>query len=329
MGLFGNLFGQKPQYANADPSAPMDPSMMMPGGQPGGMLGQQAQQQLQQPMGDMVQQPAQKPGFFGSGGAWDTKVSPGLAHIAAVLRDDPSFLNNYNRNQADTAASQTDFQQKQLLQQAAAITARNNHQADRLFDNANQAPDEFSRTLAAANIDPKSPQGIALAAQRAEMLANHAPNLVGDPEHGYRWVSPPSMAPGQGAMPAASAMGQAPQTKTVGGHTYYNINGEWHDSMPGGPMPQASGGFPDPMNAPGHMTSGRRTVAGNAAVGGVPTSHHLSGDAADYVGASVDQLRQYFGNGARYLNEGNHVHVTLPGYGRVPFYGRNGTIGAR
>lgn len=61
------------------------------------------------------------------------------------------------------------------------------------------------------------------------------------------------------------------------------------------------------------VTSGRRGIAHNRAVGGSPTSHHLYGRAVDLVGAGRDLARAR--NHARdtgaveVLDEGDHTHL--------------------
>lgn len=85
--------------------------------------------------------------------------------------------------------------------------------------------------------------------------------------------------------------------------------------VPGGAGGNASGGF-RPVGIPGEqVTSTRRTPARNRAVGGVPNSFHLSGQARDSVPPSGMSMDAYYRRlkalnpTLQVINEGDHVHI--------------------
>ena len=81
----------------------------------------------------------------------------------------------------------------------------------------------------------------------------------------------------------------------------------------------------------GAMTSGRRTPEGNRAVGGVPDSAHLRGNAADYDGndlpALLAEARKLPGVRKAFIHDG-HVHTEGEGWS-APYYGKRGTKGLK
>jgi hypothetical protein len=97
------------------------------------------------------------------------------------------------------------------------------------------------------------------------------------------------------------------------------------------PEPVVKPGEPLFDGFPGIPQSVGRTPKGNEKVGGKPNSDHLKGDAVDFTppsGMSMSQLeaaaRRYF-SGMYVLNEGDHVHVKIPGL-HGPLFGKNGTV---
>lgn len=216
----------------------------------------------------------------------------------------------YGQRMERQRAEQSAFERGEQQYQRSRRDGMDDWQAKERFK-ATQGPDgELADALRASGVLPGTPEWTQAFKTRAQNLTDPIVNIP--LPGGDVYMGPRS---GMGAMQQP-----APQRPAIG---------QRHPGFQGGAAPSGTGNFPDPMNAPGHMTSGRRTVEGNRAVGGAPGSHHLSGDAADYTGTSLAALRQYFGPGARFLTEGDHIHTTLPGYGKVPYFGRNGTKGLR
>ena len=280
-----------------------------------GLFGASAQVPDQPAMTAVEQPLAPKPKFFGDGGV-------GRA-IAGNIGD---FLLQYSGMQPTYAPI---MQQRQAAQQAER--QRQNSLADWVWKQDYEAahkprtPTNYEQILDAAGI--QGDERIALLRRKAENDAAGVPVGIDvqnpDGSVTRQYVRPGTFGGGQSG-PAVGAIEDGYRFK--GGNPA--DKNSW-EPVNGGPTPTASGGFPDPLKAPGQLTSGRRTVEGNRLVGGVPNSHHLTGDGVDYTGTTVAALRAYFGPNARILDEGDHKHVTLPGYGKVPYFGKRGTTGLK
>ena len=151
-------------------------------------------------------------------------------------------------------------------------------------------------------------------------------------------AAPPPQAPqGMGPVPGAPPMPpqppmqapmQAPQGMAEGGLAQLDFAAD--DYAGGGMVSFAEGGPLGPwfeeqvVNAvPGvRVTSGMRSAADNARVGGVANSYHRTDNARDFappegmsMAALHSQLRGIFGEGYDIINEGDHVHVEPGGGG--------------
>lgn len=69
------------------------------------------------------------------------------------------------------------------------------------------------------------------------------------------------------------------------------------------------------IQTPATLTSGRRSLAENTAVGGAPNSFHMTGQAADFRRDEVtpEMLKLFQGKGYKALDEGDHYHVEPAG----------------
>lgn len=141
---------------------------------------------------------------------------------------------------------------------------------------------------------------------------NRADPLMGIP--GFDATGAPTMT----FLPRSGAMPGAPVTRPA--------------EQPHAPSDSAFPAFRSEFKH-GRLTSGRRTEYGNRSVGGAENSNHLIGDGADYWGADLPALQAevqaYYGPRAHvsiHRGPGSpHVHADLPGYGKVPLFGKRGT----
>lgn len=216
------------------------------------------------------------------------------------------------------------------------------------------APEEYQSALMAANGDEETARKLIYGKYAAAGVVKGAPGdvlygqngptavppappsgfgNVPDPTSptGWRTVQQPGALPALAGSKAAEEFGkQSPEPVTFADGTKgYAYRSDYAGAPPalrtdsGPAVPAPSNGltesgaqaFVKGMFPGAVISSGQRTPAHNAAVGGVPNSMHIPGQAVDFVlpkGMSFDQVKQQFAAAGvpttELLNEGDHVH---------------------
>lgn len=157
---------------------------------------------------------------------WD-RLATGLSAAGASAHGDhgtaAQIWGQYGKQRADRRQTEAEAQQRAQLEAAATQMGVPPEQARSLPTSAlaglvsqqytPRAPSEFDRALQHGGIDPNSEQGKTLYRQRAATMASPAPQMIGSPERGYEWrTPPPPQIPGLTGAPEQQAQQQAPFT---------------------------------------------------------------------------------------------------------------------
>lgn len=268
-----------------------------------------------------------------------------ISQSAAKYQAGAKFAQGDYSGAAQTQAQAGDIPQAQETQQFGQQAAQKGQQyiaqALPVFQQIAQAhandPDKGAAALGAA-FDHIAPEAQALTGANPQAMATFRQALVTDPAGTiarfqqqvpveYKTAGD-TLFQFRNGVNTGTFEGQKNIVAPLGSSIYQTGGGPNAAPAPSAqpqPAPNAPQGTPSESDVQGYITknipgaiitSGQRTPDHNAAVGGVPDSMHLNGQAVDFVmpkGMSFDQVQQMVAQSGlqptELLNEGSHVHL--------------------